>query len=261
MGKRKGGDVLDETTLTTSISVATSSDDGTVVSRTTDDCGSKTLVRQQVASPTSGGFSINGNAHTIRAQSGAPAWLDSASFDHKLRVVRESLKLEDSDDFLVQLHQYRNTVSETRQKHAGMGSSSGGIQDDLTDQISAEEEQCQVESQTTLNMEEDLQQMLKERDGNLAVLSEMEQLQGELQNSVGSAVKEVDQQVQSINLLEDTRKNQVPRLKHHISMYATTTGIKWDYYDGDGLEHQNILEGHVVSTRVGEVLGIAFLYG
>ena len=252
MGKRKGDDVL---VGTQSMATALASDtgEGTLVSpsltATAASYGTESRTRRQV-SPTGRSCSNYDDIHMNRSHSESPAWLDSASFDHKLWVVRESLKFEDSDsdDFVTQVEQCRKTVSYTQHQCNSMSSKSRDIQDDLTHQISTDEDQCEAESKTTLNIEEALSKKLSEREEIVESLSNMERLRGDLRDSIESAVREVNKQVESIGSVEETRKNQVPRLKHQISMYATTTGIKWDYYDEVGLEQGNILEGHVVST-------------
>lgn len=184
----------------------------------------------------------------------APEWLDSASFDHKLWVVRESLKLDNSnDDFLVQVQQCHDTKASVRQQHNSVMTTSQDMQDNLTRQISAEEETCQAESQTAEALETTVQDLMHHRNGMATELSHLDQQQGELQDRIGAALNEANQQVASIDGVQVALKNQVPRLKHQISMYATTTNIKWDYYadddnanDVDQGEHR--LEGHVVRT-------------
>jgi len=176
----------------------------------------------------------------------SPAWLDSASLDHKLWVVRQTLKLEDEindnddDDFLVQVQQCRDAETSITSAQQSMQTTSQRLQDNLIRKIQQEEEKCQEESALTLEMERTCQLLNSERKNLTETLSELAQTRQHLSEKIVEARREANQQVEQLGGIEEARKNQVPKLKHQISMDANTTGLKWNF------EKEHLLEGEVV---------------
>lgn len=84
---------------------------------------------------------------------------------------------------------------------------------------------------------------VRERDAITNDLAELKRMGDNLQQKIVRALDEASQVhvVESIDLVEECRQIQVPRLKHQISLYANTTGIKWDFED------DSLLAGQVVS--------------
>ena len=72
-------------------------------------------------------------------------------------------------------------------------------------------------------------------------MQELDKRQVELQRKIEQHQEEASQEIESIDEVEEERKRQVPRLKTQLSLYASTTGIKWDFSD------TTTLSGSVVS--------------
>ncbi|CAB9526900.1 expressed unknown protein [Seminavis robusta] len=180
-----------------------------------------------------------------------PSWIDSASFDHKLMVVRENLKLDVSsmDDFLAEVEHCQGKMHDFQRKQEDIKASSQSIQDRLMEKIQQEEAKCQVESANVETMEKELQEIAQERDSIANDIADLNRMRDDLTQRIAMAVEEASQQVEDINMVDEARKNQVPRLKHQISLYADTTGIKWDFEDDKRLEgHVSISSKQVVRS-------------
>lgn len=173
-------------------------------------------------------------------------WLDSASFDHKLWIVRESLKLEGEkcnreDEFIAEVKLCEGNRKAFQLHQEEMLEISQRIRIALTHKICQEEAKCEQESQNVNAMEDLIKEVTAERDSIQEDMVNLDLTRQNLEKRIAKAIEEANQEVEAIDLVEENRKNQVPRLKRQISLYASTTGIKWDF------ENDRLLEGHVVS--------------
>lgn len=115
------------------------------------------------------------------------------------------------------------------------------IQATLDAQIQEAQAACQQESSVLVQLTRNLQQLEQNRNSLLQDMDEMDQRQMELQQQIALHQQEAAQEIDYIDSVEEERKREVPRLKHSISLYASTTGIKWDF------SQEDILAGSVVS--------------
>jgi hypothetical protein len=211
-----------------------------------------------VASAESNNYSTNNSSPSpfffsaSNNHASSPQWIDSASFDHKLWVVRECLHLdsknnsnaeETDDDFLAEVNACRANQQTLKNKHEAVKAASQQIKMKLMEQIEQEEANLQLESANLEATEKALLETVRERDSITKDLVELKRLGDHLQQKIVRALEEANQVVESIDSVEEARQIQVPRLKHQISLYANTTGIKWDFENKD-----NLLAGQVVST-------------
>jgi hypothetical protein len=230
MGKRKGDDVLVGDGAGVGISHANTASPGSSLSGSTP-----------LQNSSNNSCSNDTSAHF------QPAWLDSASFDHKLWVVRESLKLdkergEEEDVFLAEIRNCKEKMHTFQRQREDLIQVSTAIQEKLTKRINVEEAKCQKESENVQAIEQELIHIQQERDSLVREMTDLEKMRKELEQQIASAIEEANKEVEAIDLVEENRKNTVPRLKHQISLYAATTGLKWEF------ENDHLLEGHVVST-------------
>jgi len=114
------------------------------------------------------------------------------------------------------------------------------IQDELTRRIHEAQEACQMESNVVAEESRRLHQLQESRDQLLEQIDEMDQRQVELHHQIALHQQETTEEMEVIDRVEEERKREVPRLKHTLSLYASTTGIKWDF-----LQHE-VLSGSVV---------------
>jgi hypothetical protein len=122
--------------------------------------------------------------------------------------------------------------------------SSTKIQADLDHQIALAQEACHLESNVLAELSVSLQNLQESRDKLLQDIDEIDQRQLNLHHQIALHQQETSEEMEVIDLVEEERKREVPRLKHSLSLYASTTGIKWDFLQED------VLSGSVVSFRM-----------
>lgn len=193
-----------------------------------------------------------------------PTLLNSSSVDRKLWVIRQALKLnnndnsgeeivEHEDDFIQEVQQCKEKLSSFETQKQELINHSSQMKGKLTKNIEKEQSKCQVESNNVIALEQSLQAMVAERDELVNNMKELEQMSQELQTKIALAIRDANQEVEAIDIVEENRKNQVPKLKHQISLYATTTGIKWDF------ENDDLLQGHVVCSEKKKIFFVLIL--
>lgn len=100
---------------------------------------------------------------------------------------------------------------------------------------------CRQESSVLSELADQLTHFRAQRSVLLKEIDELDERQRISQGNIATYVEEASQELDLINEVEEEKKRQVPRLKTTISLYASTTGIKWDF------AHTDILSGQVVS--------------
>jgi hypothetical protein len=125
---------------------------------------------------------------------------------------------------------------------------SSRIHSRLAEEIQQAEDACQAESGILRHVAQQTTELQHTRQSLWHQMQELEEQQVDLQAKIASHTEEASQEIESIDLVEEERKRQVPRLKTQISLYATTTGIKWDFAQDD------ILSGSVVRIRIRVIL-------
>jgi hypothetical protein len=113
----------------------------------------------------------------------------------------------------------------------------------LSYEIQQAKELCDQESSVLVHLTSQLAQFQEQRKALLEQIDELDESQRSSQKKIAFYQEEVSHELDVVCDLEEEKKRQVPRLKASISLYAVTTGIKWDFEDPD------ILSGQVVSDR------------
>ena len=116
------------------------------------------------------------------------------------------------------------------------------IRSELDHQLQQEKNLCSLESSELSELGEKLTQYNIQRSELLREIDELDERQRISQSNIATYVDEASQELEQIDEFEEERKLQVPRLKTTISLYASTTGIKWDFEEGT-----DVLSGQVVS--------------
>ena len=116
------------------------------------------------------------------------------------------------------------------------------IRSELDHQLQQEKNLCSLESSELSELGEKLTQCISQRSELLREIDELDERQRISQSNIATYVDEASQELEQIDEFEEERKLQVPRLKTTISLYASTTGIKWDFEEGT-----DVLSGQVVS--------------
>lgn len=87
-------------------------------------------------------------------------------------------------------------------------------------------------------LSEQLFQFQETRRDLLGHIEELDDRQRTSQKNIAIYQAEASEELDLVTDVEEKQKRQVPRLKMTISLYASTTGIKWDFTDPDLLSGQ-----------------------
>ena len=83
---------------------------------------------------------------------------------------------------------------------------------------------------------------------------QIEDLQMKLRASIHQNHEVTQYELEELDSVEYERIQQVPKIKNQISLYAKTTGIKWDYH------REHLLAGQVVCYNYIYLLSILILF-
>jgi hypothetical protein len=120
--------------------------------------------------------------------------------------------------------------------------SSRRVRESLQDQIDHERKAFAEESDDLymiVQQSNELQSLVVEYNEKIA---QLEEAQVKLRASVHDHKVMASKQTEEMDQVELDRMHQVPKIKNQISLYAKTTGIKWDYH------RDHVLAGQVVSN-------------
>lgn len=111
----------------------------------------------------------------------------------------------------------------------------------LSEEIQQAKDLCHHESTVLAELSSQLAKFQKKRHDLLREIDDLDERQRISQGMIAMYQEEASEELDIINEVEEEKKRQVPRLKTTISLYASTTGIKWDF------AHPELLSGQVVS--------------
>jgi hypothetical protein len=117
------------------------------------------------------------------------------------------------------------------------------VKTQLAHDIQQAKQLCDQESSVLVQLASQLAKFQEQRRALLHEIDDLDERQRASQKRIALYQEEASQELDVVNDLEEEKKRQVPRLKASISLYAVTTGIKWDFQDPD------ILSGQVVSVK------------
>jgi len=112
------------------------------------------------------------------------------------------------------------------------------IQTNLTNEIQQAKNLYRKETSDLSYLSEQLSNFQEQRHNWLKEIGELDDRQRASQEKIALYQAEASQELDMIMDVEEQRKQQVPRLKMTISLFASTTGIKWDFEDPDILSGQ-----------------------
>lgn len=164
---------------------------------------------------------------------------DDATIRAELQKLRQ-YELSAEDPILSAL---QNIDQGSREPEEKLVAEAASVKSKLDQKLEEARDACQHESRVLIDMANQVESMKRER---ASLLQDMENLDGQqidLQRNISKYQEEASQEIESIDHVEEEQKRQVPRLKTQISLYASTTGIKWDF------AQDNVLSGQVVSFR------------
>ena len=119
-----------------------------------------------------------------------------------------------------------------------------GIKSHLSIEIQQANDLCSKETDVLRDLAESLAKFQEKRLELIREIDELDDRQRVSQERIADYQAEASQELDIIADFEEQQKQKVPRLKMTISLYATTTGIKWDFSDPD------VLSGQVVNCSI-----------
>lgn len=180
---------------------------------------------------------VDGNTCNINTSLDGMARMEALKLELQNRRNKYLVEAKGTDPLLEELKMVGAVDHEPLES---MVKKSEEIKADLDQQIEEAKAACQQESSVLAQLTANLQLLEQNRNKLLHEVDEIDQRQIQLQEQIALHQQEAAQEIEIIDSVDEERKRQVPRLKHTISLYASTTGIKWDF------SKEDILAGSVV---------------
>mmetsp|Transcript_4660 Transcript_4660/g.5235 ORF Transcript_4660/g.5235 Transcript_4660/m.5235 type:complete len:259 (+) Transcript_4660:64-840(+) len=114
----------------------------------------------------------------------------------------------------------------------------GKVKSNLSQGIQQAKDLRSKETNVLSDLSEQLTKFQETRRDLLREIEELDDRQRVSQKNISIYQAEASQELDIITDVEEQQKRQVPRLKMLVSLYASTTGIKWDFADSDLLSGQ-----------------------
>jgi hypothetical protein len=165
---------------------------------------------------------------------------DDAAIQAELQKLRQH-QLSEDDPILMALENIDQGAYEPEEKLQKEASS---VKSQLEQKLEQARDACQHESRVLIDVANRIESITGERTSLIQDMEKLDKQQIDLQRNISKYQEEASQEIESIDQVEEEQKRQVPRLKTQISLYASTTGIKWDF------SYDHILSGQVVSCSL-----------
>lgn len=163
-------------------------------------------------------------------------WLDT-------RQKLKELRTFSMDNLISSFNSCVSLQQELQQEQTHIVQASQEIKNKLASRIELAREACKEESDDLYRMELTLEQLQADRHALIQSLEELESLQVETKDRILQYKEVASLYIEEIDQVEAERMEKVPRLKQQISLYATSTGIKWDF------DQESLLAGQVVCSH------------
>ena len=147
-----------------------------------------------------------------------------------------------TSDWLSQLdevHQMDRDLQEVQEEIQGQASS---VQKDLEERIKEARDACREESDEVYRLQQRVREMTADCEELEQTVEDHRMEASQIQERIYQYKEEASQEIEEMDRVEADRIQQVPKLKHQISLFAKITGIKWDY------QEDKLLAGQVVSS-------------
>ena len=138
------------------------------------------------------------------------------------------------------LNSMQGIEEETNGSHEKLKNKSSEIKYGLERELQQELNACEHASRVLVNLEGQVEKMKQEQKRLVHEMDTLDKTQILLQRNISKYQEEASHEIVSIDQVEEEQKRLVPRLKTQVSLYASTTGIRWDF------AHDEILSGQVV---------------
>lgn len=124
---------------------------------------------------------------------------------------------------------------------------SEAVKTSLANQIQQEREAFQCESDDLYKIVQTINNLQGTVSDLEQSLEEVREKEMDIRSHIHSHQQAVSEQREEIDAVEMERMQQVPKIKNQISLYAKTTGIRWDYH------RDSMLAGEVAIPSLGVV--------
>lgn len=125
-------------------------------------------------------------------------------------------------------------------RHEELQDRTSGIKYNLKQRLEQELDACEHVSRVLVDLEGQVEKLKQEQKALVQEMETLDKNQIDLQRNISKYQEEASHEIVSIDQVEEEQKRLVPRLKTQVSLYASTTGIRWDF------AHDEILSGQVV---------------
>ena len=167
-------------------------------------------------------------------------WEDTQAKMKSLREALQSTTTTSDDPVLKELQETQQHEDMVKDNTKTMLQNATEIQNKLDHKVQEAVTACQQESEQVYQSKVQLTELQATRDAMMVELQDADNEIHALQDEIATYKEQAAEEIDTCALLEEEQKLKVPRLKHQISLYASCTGIKWDF------DQERVLAGSVV---------------
>lgn len=203
---------------------------------------------QQRSLDTSGSFSfkIEGLSASERLNNQREAWKNT---QQRMKAARDFLQCSpiDVDPLVVAIHKQLNRPMEFSTATEDASNQASDILSKLQQQIVQAQADTQAESAQLDDLQVEIQDFQAKKDQMQLAIKKVVTTMEDLSSEMEEYRKEVEDGQEALQVAQLQHHLQVPRLRHQISLFASCTGISWNFDDESCKEGGlAILSGQVV---------------
>ncbi|CAJ1946089.1 unnamed protein product [Cylindrotheca closterium] len=158
---------------------------------------------------------------------------DESFIEQGLHKLHQHLS---SEDFL--LNAIESIDQGVNRRRGELQEKSYKIKFGLEHQLGQELDACRHESRELVDLEGQIARVKEAQKLLVQKMESLDKIQHGLQSTISKYQEEASHEIDSIDQVEEEQKRLVPRLKTQISLYASTTGIKWNFAQDEMLSGQ-----------------------
>jgi len=151
------------------------------------------------------------------------------------------LHFDGPSDGAIQVERCNQIIEKIKQRQNDIEKSGKALKGTIQDHIDDEENALKSEELVLTNQRKSLTNLQDKIDSLVSDNSSLSIQNQDLERKIAEYEFEASQEIEQIDEVEAARMKEVPSLKHKISLYASITGIRWDF------ENEDKLKGEIVS--------------
>jgi hypothetical protein len=183
---------------------------------------------------------------------------NSSEWTNHLNAVSTLLSHKESDVYLQELQMYQTVRSRTMEENlTNKLEQAAAVQRQIEHQIDQTQAKMQDESVAASMLNEELEKMHRHAAFVQQQGRALDERCRALAKETAELVAATEHENGCTELTKHERQLQVPRLQQQLSLYATMTGIKWDFDKQEELENSE--EGGEAAYLIGSVVRVVLL--